>query len=395
MKKKSNRDIKRRFEVLPGEGKRFSFSNFKQAFVFYVFLLLALVIIIQLGYHWLGEQYLAWRLQIITGEPGIMIQECRAAGLVTREEMVIRAPESGLIIELAESGTRKAAGSEVAVIGIISPLEMQRIRGKENDEYSDEDLWEQFKEYWRQLFIENRSNEQGENAAGEGIAAESGSGMAIEPSSITFADTISIYCESSGLLSHYTDGWEEYSGPLYLKAEEYADRSGGGKYAVIGELIDAGQPMIKIVNNWRWYYSIRLPLHPGQVIAGNEKVEIEFDFAPGDMVQGRLYHHEIDEASQEVLLTYEIEEQIEGFEQTRWAEAVLLYSRREGIIVPEEALFEKGGREGVFITEGGRVTFIPVSLVERRENKLLVEGIDPGSLIITKPELVEEGQRLN
>lgn len=381
--------------MLPGEGKRFSFSNFKQAFVFYVLLLLALVIIVQLGYHWLGEQYLAWRLQIISGEPGIMIQEYRVAGLVTREETTVRAPESGLIIELAESGARVASGSEIAVIGIISPLEMQKIRGEEREEYSDEDLWEQFKEYWQQLFIENRSNGQGENEADDRDIVEKGSEIAIDPSSITFADKVSIYCENSGLLSHYTDGWEEYSGPLYLKAEEYDGRGKRGKYAVVGELVDAGQPMVKIVNNWRWYYSIRLPLHPGRIIAGKEKVEIEFDFAPGEMVQGRLYHHEVDEEAQEILLTYKIEEQIEGFEQPRWAEAVLLYSRREGIIIPEEALFEKEGREGVFITEGGRVAFIPVSPVDRRENKLLVEGIDPGSFIITKPELVEEGQRLN
>jgi len=380
--------------VLPGEGKRFSFSNFKQAFIFYVLLLLALVIIVQLGSHWLGEQYLAWRLQIINAEPGIMIQECRVEGLVTRDEAIIRAPESGLIMDLAENKKRIAAGSEVAIIGIISPLEMQRIQGGEKEEYSEEDLWEQFKEHWQQLFEENWNNGQNKIVSdSEAVTDDSTGTAAIDPSSMTFEDTVSVYSENSGFLSHYIDGWEDYRGLLYLNVEEYAEMFGEGKYAVVGELIDAGQPMVKIVNNWRWYYSIKLPLHPGQVIAGKDTVEIEFDFAPGDSVRGKLYHKE--EKLQEILLTYEIEEQIEGFEQARWAEATLLYSRREGIIIPEEALFEKEGREGIFVVEGGRVVFKPVSLVERQENKLLVEGIDPGSPVITKPAIVEEGQRLN
>jgi len=394
LKKKGTRDLNRRFKVLPGEGKRFSFSNFKQAFIFYVLLLLALVIIVQLGSHWLGEQYLAWRLQIINAEPGIMIQECRVEGLVTRDEAIIRAPESGLIMDLAENKKRIAAGSEVAIIGIISPLEMQRIQGGEKEEYSGEDLWEQFKEHWQQLFEENWNNGQNKIVSdSEAVTDDSTGTAAIDPSSMTFEDTVSVYSENSGFLSHYIDGWEDYRGLLYLNVEEYAEMFGEGKYAVVGELIDAGQPMVKIVNNWRWYYSIKLPLHPGQVIAGKDTVEIEFDFAPGDSVRGKLYHKE--EKLQEILLTYEIEEQIEGFEQARWAEATLLYSRREGIIIPEEALFEKEGREGIFVVEGGRVVFKPVSLVERQENKLLVEGIDPGSPVITKPAIVEEGQRLN
>ncbi|MFO8192661.1 MAG: HlyD family efflux transporter periplasmic adaptor subunit [Bacillota bacterium] len=397
MKKKGTRDVNRRFKVLPGEGKRFSFSNFKQAFIFYVLLLLALVIIVQLGYHWLGEQYLAWRLQIINAEPGIMIQECRVEGLVTRDEAVIRAPESGLIMDIAENKKRIAAGSEVAIIGIISPLEMQRIRGGEKEEYSEEDLWEQFKEHWQQLFEENQNNGQGKIVSdSEAGTDDSTRTAAIDPSSMTFEDTVSVYSENSGFLSHYIDGWEDYRGLLYLNVEEYeeyAEMISEGKYAVVGELIDAGQPMVKIVNNWRWYYSIKLPLHPGQVIAGKDTAEIEFDFAPGDSIRGKLYHKE--EKLQEILLTYEIEEQIEGFEQIRWAEATLLYSRRAGIIIPDEALFEKEGREGIFVIEGGRVVFKTVSLVERQENKLLVEGIDPGSLVITKPAMVEEGQRLN
>jgi hypothetical protein len=62
---KKKKLAKQRFEVLPGEGKRFSFSVFKQAAVFYILLLLVLVVLAQLGYHWLGEQFLVWRLQVV------------------------------------------------------------------------------------------------------------------------------------------------------------------------------------------------------------------------------------------------------------------------------------------------------------------------------------------
>lgn len=129
MNKKRRKAKDRRFQVLEGQGRRFSFSSFKQAFVYYVLLLLALVVIVQLGQHWLGDQFLAWRLRVVAAEPGLIEKSENVAGVVIRREEIITAPGPGMVLRLAEPGERVPAGAELVTFGVISLTDMQRLRG--------------------------------------------------------------------------------------------------------------------------------------------------------------------------------------------------------------------------------------------------------------------------
>jgi len=352
--KKRKKQAKQKFEVLQGEGRRFSFTRLKQAFIFYVLLLLALVVIVQVAYHWLGEQFLSWRLQVVTAEQGVLEQRKDVSGLVTRQEKPIKAPDYGIVLDLAEPGQRVPVGKEVARLGIISRDQMQRLR--------------------------EESDESEEDASGE------------LPS---YRETKQIKNEEAGFLSDYLDGWEDYNGPYYLSEEELDEIEPEGTRTQKNDLVGRGEPLLKIVNNWQWYYNIILPLHPGRGIAESKNVELEFDFAPGEKIAAKLYHYEVDEEAREVRLTYLVEKQVPGFEKVRRADAGLLYSRERGIIIPEEAIFDREGRSGVYLNQGGRVVFNPVTVTEIKDGKALVEGLEANSLVITRPDLVEEGQRLN
>jgi hypothetical protein len=376
-------------KVLPGEGKRFSFTNFKRAVVFYLFLLIALVVIIQLGYHWLGDQFLAWRLQVVAAEPGVMQEEVYVNGVVTRLEETIAAPAAGMILHLASTGERFPAGSKLATIGVLSRVEMQALRGSEEQE-PDADLWDQLTVYWQQVF---KAEDDQENSLPHR-----------EPG--TFQELISVYNEEPGLLSTYIDGLENYNGPYYpLSVESVVENAGeedvnddqgnNGFQIEEGDLVDAGQPFLKVVNNWQWYFSLVLPLHPGRTLANLPELEISFAFNEQVAVPAFLYSSEIDDQNQIVRLTYLIEKQLSGFEQVRFSDAALIYNRRQGIIVPEEAIFDKSGQIGLYLNQGGRVVFQPVSVVQRQDGKAMVEDLEAYSIIITRPDLVQEGQRLN
>ncbi len=363
MDKRKKKQAKKQFSVLEGEGRRFSFSRFKQAFIFYVLLLLALVVIVQVGYHWLGEQFLSWRLQVVAAKEGVIEHEKEVSGLITRKEHVLRAPDYGVIIDLAAPGERVPAGKEIATLGVVSRSEMQQLRenGKENDN---------------------------ENTLGSDLTA-----------GLSFKETIDIESDRAGFLSTYLDGWEKHSGPHYLSEEEAAEKLEAGNFEGFEtekeNLVDKGEPILKIVDNWQWYYNIVLPLHPGRSLTEEKNVEFEFAFFSGERISAELYYREVDEEAGEVRLTYLVEKQIPGFEKARWTEASLLYSRHRGIIIPEEAVFEKDGRRGVYLNQGGRVVFNPVSVLETKEEQALVEGLKVNSMVITRPDLVEEGQRLN
>jgi len=390
--KKSTKAKRKGFIVLSGENKRFSFQNLKQAVVFYILLLLALVIIVQLGYHWLGDQYLAWRLQITEAELGYIQRDTHVRGLITRSEEVVTAPNDGMILAMTPSGKRISAGKELVTFGVLTPDEMDKLRGSDEQE-PNEDLREQLFNYWQIFFqAENETDEPGEeidDLTEEIIRGEAGQeGL---PAMESFTEIMVLHTEIAGFVSHYVDGWEHYEGPLYLEAAEPA-----GHNISEADLVEAGEPLIKIVDNWHWYYSIKMPLHPGRTIAELSSVEFVFDFASDEIVTARREHYDIDEAQQEVRITYTIDKQLPGFDQVRYAEASLLYLRDHGIIIPVDALYEsEEGKLGVYINQGGRVVFQPVTVVRQQDDQVMVEGLSQYSLVITRPDLVEEGQRLN
>ncbi len=377
MENKRLRKAKQRFAVLPGKGKRFSFHNFRQAVVFYILLLLALVILVQLGYHWLGEQFQSWRLGVIEAEPGYMKQQAEIRGIVIRDETVVRSPVDGVILRLAAVGERVPVGFELARIGQLTATEMQLLQDSEEPGLGKE-LWNKILQYWQGEF------------AGEGHEfAEAEKGVPL------FTNTVTIVSTEAGFISYYLDSWEDRKQPFYLPEKELETMVPAGTYVMEGNLIRHGQPMLKIVDNWQWYFCAVVPYHPGRLIAILPQAELYFEFAPEVPVEATLISSEVDEAAQEVRLTYRISRQVPGFDLIRLTSATLLYEQKSGIIVPEAAVIKKDNRTGVFQNQGGRVIFAEVTVVEKQEDKVLVEGLLPGSLIITRPDRVVEGQRLN
>ncbi len=395
MSKKGRKRQQQRFEVIPGEGKRFSFNTFKQAFVFYLFLIIALTIIIQVGYHWLGEQFLAWQLQVIAAEPGVMQEETVVEGVVTRHEQVMKAPANGLITQMASPGERVAIGSKLMTIGVIpeSYLEIPDVpEEREEEEETDETPWDQLLKYWQQVFApENEGNEELESENEE----QNRELIKELLSEVEFEDIVIIYSEQPGYLSFFIDGWEHYGSTVSFKDVEFVENGQDGIETQEGELVRNGQPVLKLVDNWQWYFSIILPLHPGRLLSERPQVDIEFSFAPGQLVRATLDQYLIDEARHEVCLTYRIDQDIKDFDRIRWTEATLRYDREQGLIVPADALIQRENINGVFINLGGRVVFQPVTIIKRQGDKVLVEGLAPYSQVISKPDMVQEGQRLN
>ncbi len=321
-----------------------------------------------------------------------MQQEVTVAGLVTRSEKVTEAPTSGMVLRLASPGERVPVGTELAVFGAIGPGDMLRLQGTEQEE-PDHVLFDQFRDDGHRLLQDNNI---GNMEPVDDLEERHGSDMGfLEPRLINFRELMIINSEKAGLVSHYIDGMEIYNGALFLTEEEYNQKRGEGSFTVEGDLLRKGEPLIKIVDNWYWRYNVIVPLHPGMILTGMREVVLAFDFAPEGTVEARLENFEVDQDMQEVRLTYFIERQVSGFEQVRWAEALLFYGRQQGIIIPAEALLEKDYTEGVYLNRGGRVTFNPVTVIEQQEDQVMISGLEPYSLVISRPELVEEGQRLN
>lgn len=345
-----------RLTVIKGRARRG--SAWKKRAVFYFLIVLAAVLIFQAGYHWLGSLFLSWRLQIITAEPGFLESYVETGGIITRQEVVVEAPFTGVLRELHQGGERVAAGTELAEIVIISRESVLSLQ------------------------------ETGDHRPGEPLIVTG----EIPP---WFSETAAVHADAPGLLCYHIDGWETVKGFQYLSAEQFEAGSYAVEPRVAGMFVEAGEPVLKIVNNWRWYFSVILPADPGRDVAASNTVTVEFAFAPGRRIRGVKEEHFYEPSAGEIRITYRFEEQLPGFERVRWSDATVIYQRDGGILLPPSALLERKGETGVYLNSGGLVTFQPVEVIARRAEQLLVEGIPPFSLVIGRPRLVREGQRLD
>lgn len=363
-------------QVLPGKGRRF--AHFRQAATFYIILGLVALLVIQAAYHWLSPHILSWRLQIKTVTMGVLEESVAVEGLVTRQELLLTAPASGVIIELAPPGERIPAGDAAAVIAPLSEEERLKL---EKEAEAALNFWQKAKRFFPELLGGPESGEQTLLVTGE------------PPPWLT--EVVSLDVPEAGLLLHKLDGWEGLEGSAYLSAEEYELDSRGSFEAKEGLWVEKGQPLVKLVDNWQWCYNLLLPLNPGRTLAAREEILVRFDFAPESPLSASLISAEIDSEKEEVRLTYHMGEQLSGFEDLRWMGAELVLESSEGVVVPEAAVIEHQGEPGVYVNLGGAVKFRPVDILGSLGEELVVEGIEPDSMVITRPVLVKEDLRLN
>jgi len=207
-----------------------------------------------------------------------------------------------------------------------------------------------------------------------------------------FKEKVTVAGDKPGLLSYYLDGWETLDRGNYHLPEQFNREPA---ISAAGLFVEEGQPLFKIVNNWQWYFNVVLPLDPGRTVAAQKKVTFTFAFAPVNPVEALLEESRIDSAAGEVRLSYRLDRQLPGFERARWSGARLSFQRQEGIVIPHSALVERENETGVFVNSGGTVRFVPVTVIRRQDGRVMVEGIEAFSMVITRPHLVREGQRLD
>lgn len=362
-------------KVIPGEGRRDIY--YKQAAVYYLIMTLVLLLLFQAGYHWLGGMLRARRLQIVVAAPGYLEESRSLEGLILRNEEVITSPCSGFLMEVAPPGERVAVGETIATIYEAPREELSIYR-----EQPKETLWEKISGYiYRKL---GRGEEEESPPLPVYLIP---TGAELQPERI-----VELTAERAGLLSTWIDGWEEREPFFYLDREGY-DSAGGEIIRIgAGSYVEEGQPLLKVVDNWTWYYSTLFPV--GEELAEREKAWLTFSFAPGVTIEATREEICPGPDSQRIGVTYRLEQQLEGFEENRWVEATAVYQRYEGVLVPARALCQEP-ETGLLVDEGGFVTFYPVELVKIQQEEALVEGLPPYSRVITRPERAKEGCRLN
>ncbi|MDO9534549.1 MAG: HlyD family efflux transporter periplasmic adaptor subunit [Bacillota bacterium] len=290
-------------------------------------------------------------------------------GLITFDEEVILAPCPGFVYYHVEEGVRVPVGKELAAI-MDFPLD------EDEKEAEEKGVMEYYEEIKRWFLHGDR-------------------GMDYSPFFHRNEETV-VAAPLAGLVNLQIDGFEKYgptSGFPYLTEDEYQEKKFSEKRLESGEKVYRYMPLLRIMNNYYWYYSTVLSAEQGELLADKSTVNLYFSFAPETPVWGERVEVRERESNGDVEITWRINRSLPDFYSRRLSNADIVYKDIEGMLVPIDAVLEIDGKKGVFVVDKGLVSFLEVVIVMERENSILVENLNPDHRIVLKPESVREGQR--
>ncbi len=372
------------FRVVKGRGRK-KLRKIENLLYLLAFLVVVLLLL-QIGYHWISSWIYSCQIEMERAEPGKLRSHYQGKGIITRNEKVIESSEEGIFVKKVPAGERVARGEKVGYLLYNLDVWLEDSRKDSGD---DQQLW-----VW--LALQDLFGE----AQGSGGEEED---AILRYRYQNFFPRVKFYAASPGVISYQVDGMESYAPhnlPYEILSSQQQEEETGKEESQSGERTDnffrveKNEPVFKIVDNWEWYFSISLGLEEGRELAEPETVKILFPFAQERELTGEKWEKKVDSQNEQVIVTYRLEEEVPNFQKVRKAEATIYFQKYQGLIIPAAALEEKEGEKGVYINQGGVIDYREVEVVHIQGKKAVIEGIDPYSIVVTTPGLVEEGQRL-
>jgi putative membrane fusion protein len=368
---RKKQDIKGHLKVIKGsgQGKGREAEWYKKNPTYLLLFLLAFFLLAQILVGWVWGAVNQNIIATAFASKEILHMTSSTWGLITFDEEVILAPHPGFVYYNVEEGERVPVGKDLAAI-MDFPLE------EEEKKTEDKGVLEYYEEIKRWFLHGDR-------------------GMDYSPFFSKNEETV-VVAPLAGLINLQIDGFEKF-GPVssfpYLTEGEFQEKKFTEKRLESGEKVYRYMPLLRIMNNYYWYYSTVLSPEQGELLADNSSVKLYFSFAPEVPVWGERVEVKEREGDGEVEITWRMDLSLPEFYCQRFSNAEIVYNDMEGMLVPPDAVLEIDGKKGVFVVEKGLVNFLEVDILMEKENSILVGNLDSDHRIVLKPQSVREGQR--
>lgn len=356
--------IKGKKRTEPKTGKGLSGDKRPQ---YILLILLALFLLVQVLIGWVLGYFGRSSVKTTLLEESHVDLTVDSKGIVTFDEEVILAEQTGYVYFTVSEGERVPRGKEVAMI-----LDQPAGGASPGEEIGAKGHLESVKKW---LLGEQQENEEQFTAWQE--------------------DALQVKASLPGVVSYKFDGWERYgpeAGFPYLSGESEEAFETDTRNISQGEKVHRLMPVFKIIDNYDWYYSTVLPAEKGKTVAESQEVHLRFSFDSGRPVTGQVVEAEQDD--NRYRLTWRIARALDDFHNQRLVQAEIQYDRLDGTLVPSSALVEKEEGSGVYVVEKGVAVFQEVSIISEIEGDYLAEDLEPHIRVVTTPGRVREGQRL-
>ncbi|QGT99695.1 hypothetical protein SYNTR_1102 [Candidatus Syntrophocurvum alkaliphilum] len=142
-------------------------------------------------------------------------------------------------------------------------------------------------------------------------------------------------------------------------------------------------PVFKIVNNLKPHkILIKIPESKIDTLDKGSRIRVIHD----DIDYGIAVVEEIHKGSNAFMLL-KMSGFFENLVNKRYFDVELVYNQYTGYIIPNNALIEKNGEIGLYCIRGERTRFVPVEIIQKNDNVLVVDGLRTNDMYITNPNV--------
>ncbi len=219
-----------------------------------------------------------------------------------------------------------------------------------------------------------------------------------------------VFSKHSGLVSYKIDGFESLLSPSDL--ESLSDYIFDSDFKTNKEGTNTSIPIFKLVDGHEYYIAIKTPLLNTPSLSEKEYLEIEIPGIEDTKNTLRLKIVKRDKRGSEEVLILKSNELLEKLYDKRLIDIDVVTFKEDSFKIPITSLIKKDKQDGVFIKSFyGVVVFRPIIINAKdsdylyvnkgdRDNKIEIKGktyrtINEYSEVITRPNLVKEGQIIN
>ena len=182
--------------------------------------------------------------------------------------------------------------------------------------------------------------------------------------------TSSCICESTGFISFYHDGYEDYFAPdklASLNFEELDALEITVAKTEEGEIVQ-GDPLYKLISSDTWYMAFKTDAETAQRYEAGKSVKVEI----GDIIIPASVSS-VNEAEDGAVIVLSTSRFWEDFAKVRKADICVITKDYEGLLAPASAVGEEDGNPGVYVKKiDGTYSFTRVKVLVESDGMVVL-----------------------
>lgn len=207
-----------------------------------------------------------------------------------------------------------------------------------------------------------------------------------------------IYASAAGCFTPTVDGMEELLSAARLEKEgishKYIEELNKKKPKnEVAQHVSSGGAVGKIVDNFKWYLAVEVPVAESELIKKGDEVKIRFPEYDSSSVVGTIVSISAEENGK-VIVTVKSNKYIDSVYKISKADVQLIKNTYKGIKIPQEALRIVDGKKGVYVRRGNMVKFFPIEIKYTDSEWVITPEKDEGEGLKLYDEVVVKGRGL-